>query len=192
MNYPKDRFDEFPKTVLRRGAHRAPRTRLSKLGSWLIALAAVALLVTLGVVVMWAIDRQVQFTDNLAGPAATESTPAETSSTPTPTPTPTEEAPPADKTLPVTVLNGEGTPGLATAGSNILTNDGWSVIGTGDANSYGMETSVVYVASDTELASAEAVVELLGFGQATVDPNVVAPGNIIVVLGADSLGLLQP
>lgn len=188
-NYPKDRFDEFPKSVQRRGAHRAPRTRLSKLGSWLIALASVLVLVAIGVGVMWAIDRQVQFTASLGSnkPQSTQTA----SATPTPTPTPTETTPEPDKTMPVTVLNGEGSGGLATAGSELLTADGWTIADVGDADSYENPTTMVYVASEEELPTAEAVVATLGFGAAAVNPDYAAPGTVVVVLGDDSLGLIS-
>lgn len=187
-NYPKDRFDEFPKSVQRRGAHRAPRTRLSKLGSWLIALASVLVLVAIGVGVMWAIDRQVQFTASL-GENKTEPTQT-ASAAPTPTPTPTETTPEPDKTMPVTVLNGEGTGGLATAGSDRLTADGWNVGYVADADSYDNPVTMVYVAAEDELPTAEAVVATLGFGSAAVNPEYAEPGTVVVVLGDDSIGLL--
>ncbi|WP_201521677.1 LytR C-terminal domain-containing protein [Gulosibacter hominis] len=188
-NYPKDRFDEFPKSVQRRGAHRAPRTRLSKLGSWLIALASVLVLVAIGVGVMWAIDRQVQFTASLGSNKAQPTQSA--SATPTPTPTPTETTPEPDKTMPVTVLNGEGSGGLATAGSDLLTADGWTIADVGDADSYDNPTTMVYVASEEELPTAEAVVATLGFGAAAVNTDYAAPGTVVVVLGDDSLGLIS-
>lgn len=190
-NYPKDRFDEFPKSVQRRGAHRAPRTRLSKLGSWLIALASVLVLVAIGVGVMWAIDRQVQFTASLAEntPKPTESAPA--TSEPSSTPTPTETTPEPDKSMPVTVLNGEGSGGLATAGSETLTADGWTVDYVADADSYDNPTTMVYVASEDELPTAEGVVATLGFGSAEVNADYAEPGTVVVVLGDDSLGLIE-
>ena len=187
MNYPKDRFDAFPRGLNRRGAHRAPRTRLSKLGSWLIALASVVLLVALGVGVMWLIDRQVQFT----GAEQPAETAAETTA-PAPPPVETTPEPTAvvDTEIPVDVYNGAGTGGLATAGGERLTGAGWNVATIGDASSSGHATTRIAVVTEAELPAAMGVAAELGFGEAVVDPAVGDAGRIVVILGADAVDRL--
>ncbi|RRJ87490.1 LytR family transcriptional regulator [Gulosibacter macacae] len=190
MKYPKDRFDDFPSSLNRRGAHRAPRTRLSKIGSWLIALASVVLLVGIGVGVMWMIDRQVQFSGSMGDPTPT---PTETAQESSETPTPTPEAPVAtfDAQIAVSVLNGAGLGGLATAGSGVLEGEGWNVQVIDDADHSNYESTTVAVNSEADLGAALAVVEALGFGEAIVDPAQASPGELIVILGADAAGLLN-
>lgn len=188
MNYPKDRFDVFPRGLNRRGAHRAPRTRLSKLGSWLIALAAIVVLVGLGVGVMLLIDRQVQFTEHQAEEPV--ETPTETAA---PTPTETEDPGPTavfDAEVPVDVYNGTDTGGLATATADRLTGAGWNVEFIGDAMSPDHETTRIVVLTEEELPAAMGVVEELGFGEAVVDAGVGDPDRIVVMLGADSVDQL--
>lgn len=191
MKYPKDRFDDFPNSLHRRGAHRAPRSRWSKLASWLIALASIVLLVGIGVGVMWMIDRQVQFSGSMAGPTETptetaaateEATPTETAE---PTPTATVDA---DST--VTVLNGTNIGGLASAGSAALSGDGWSIGDVADADTSDHLTTTIAIASEDARGAALGIVESLGFGEIVVDPAVAGEGEIIVTLGEDAAGLL--
>ncbi|WP_125106433.1 MULTISPECIES: LytR C-terminal domain-containing protein [Gulosibacter] len=190
MKYPKDRFDDFPRTLKRRGAHRAPRTWASKFMSWIVAIIAFVLLVGIGVGVMWAIDNQVQFTADMGGQEETTS-PTE-SSTAEATPTPTETGPTAtvDASLSVTVLNGIGTPGLATAGSEAMTSGGWTVGTVADADSFDYQTTSIVVASEDQRGAALGAQETLGFGEISVDPNIAAEGTLVVILGADAADAL--
>ena len=186
MNYPKDRFDDFPRGLNRRGAHRAPRTRMSKLGSWLIALASIVLLVGLGVLVMWMIDRQVQFTEADASPTETTEAPTEA---PAPPPVETTPEPTAafDAEVPIDVYNGTDTGGLASATSDALTAAGWNVEFVGDAASTDHTTTTIAVLTEEELPAAMGVAEELGFGEAAVDPALGEADRIVVVVGTDSI-----
>ncbi|KAB1643115.1 LytR C-terminal domain-containing protein [Gulosibacter chungangensis] len=190
MKYPKDRFDDFPASLKRRGAHRAPRGRGSKLASWLIALASFVLLVGIGVGVMWMIDRQVQFTSQAGDEATTETTPAATEE-PETTPTPTEPEATQDPNISVTVLNGAGVGGLAGATSDLLTGDSWNVVTVSDADSADYSTTIVAVGSEADLGAALGVVETLGFGEAQVDPQIANAGEIVVIAGADAASLVN-
>lgn len=183
MKYPKDRFDDLPRTLLRRGAHRAPRTRLSKMWSWLVALCAFMLLVGLGVGIMWMIDKQVQFIAN-DEPAKSEPAASETAA-PEPTPTQTEPTATVDPNVTVTVLNGVGTGGLATAGSEALAGAGFTIGNVADADSFDNPTSMVVIADETARGAAMGAVEALGGGEIVVDPNIAQPGEMIVTIGAD-------
>lgn len=184
MKYPKDRFDDLPKSLLRRGAHRAPRTRLSKMRSWLVALCAFVLLVALGVGVMWMIDRQVQFIaeDEPQQEQPTESPQPE----PSTTPTPTGPAATVDPNMSVTVLNGVGTAGLATAGSENLAEAGFAIGTVADADSFENPTTTIVIADEAARGAAMGVAESLGVGEITVNPDIAAAGEIIVTLGSDA------
>lgn len=184
MKYPKDRFDDLPKSLLRRGAHRAPRTRLSKMWSWIVALCAFVLLVGLGVGVMWMIDKQVQF---IAEDEPKQAQPTETATpSKTPTPTPTGPSATVDPNMNVTVLNGVGTGGLATAGSEHLAQAGFTVGTVADADSFENPTTRVVIANEEARGAAMGVVEAIGVGEIAVDPEAAAEGEIIVTLGADA------
>ena len=184
MKYPKDRFDDLPKSLLRRGAHRAPRTRLSKMWSWIVALCAFVLLVGLGVGVMWMIDKQVQF---IADDEPKQAQPTETATpSETPTPTPTGPSATVDPNMNVTVLNGVGTGGLATAGSEHLAQAGFTVGTIADADSFENPTTRVVIANEEARGAAMGVVEAIGVGEIAVDPEAAAEGEIIVTLGADA------
>nr|WP_225752391.1 LytR C-terminal domain-containing protein [Pseudoclavibacter sp. Marseille-Q3772] len=184
MKYPKDRFDDLPKSLLRRGAHRAPRTRLSKMSSWIVALCAFVLLVGLGVGVMWMIDKQVQF---IADDEPKQAQPTETATpSETPTPTPTGPSATVDPNMNVTVLNGVGTGGLATAGSEHLAQAGFTVGTVADADSFENPTTRVVIANEEARGAAMGVVEAIGVGEIAVDPEAATEGEIIVTLGADA------
>lgn len=190
MKYPKDRFDDFPASLNRRGAHRAPRGRGSKLASWLIAAASFVLLVGIGVAVMWMIDRQVQFSSQIAEETTPETTAAETSE-PEATPTPTAPEATQDPNIEVTVLNGAGIGGLAGAASEQLTADSWNVVEVTDADSSDYATTIVAVGSEDDLGAALGVVESLGLGEAQVDTEIAQSGEIVVIAGADAASLLE-
>ena len=107
--------------------------------------------------------------------------------TPTPTPTPTA-APKLDATVPITVLNGTATPGLATQVGDYLVTQGWTGasldLGTrANASSDKVEKTFVYYKDPADEAAARALVQTLKVGEIrlTTDFN----DRITVVLGAD-------
>ena len=179
MNFSKDRFDDIPPSLDRRGAHRAPRTRGAKLMSWIWGLAAIAVLVTIGLIGMTIIDGVVSFDNNAASPTPTAT---ETETAPA-----TTEAvqPKLDPNIPVTVLNGTSRSGIASRFGTKLGDAGWNVVNRDDAdNENYTSTSVLYGAAADE-AAALAVVQSLGGGTATLDPVQARPGSITVIIGAD-------
>jgi uncharacterized membrane protein len=192
VKYPKDRFDDFPRTLKRRGAHRAPRTWASKFMSWIVAIVAFVLLVGIGVGVMWMIDRQVQFTADMGGQQEETTAPEETGGATEAAPTETAAEPEAtiDASISLTVLNGVGTPGLATAGTNVFVADGWTVGSTADADSYDYATTSIVIASEDQRGAALGAQETLGYGEITVDPNVAPEGTMTIILGQDAADAL--
>lgn len=152
--------------------------------SWIVALCAFVLLVGLGVGVMWMIDKQVQF---IADDEPKQAQPTETATpSETPTPTPTGPSATVDPNMNVTVLNGVGTGGLATAGSEHLAQAGFTVGTVADADSFENPTTRVVIANEEARGAAMGVVEAIGVGEIAVDPEAAAEGEIIVTLGADA------
>lgn len=188
MKYIKDRFDELPASLRRRGAHRAPRTVASKLGAWLLAFVLFLLLVGIGIGLMYLINGQVHFGgEPAASTSQSPSAPASASDTPTPTPTPT-----VDPNAIVNVLNGEGSGGLATAGGEKLTAAGFVVNNIADADNSNYTSSRIIIANEAARGAALGIQQALGLGTIVVDPELTTPGTIIVILGADSVDpLLQ-
>lgn len=179
MKYPKDRFDDIPTTLDRRGAHRAPRTRGDRIASWLWGLGAVVVLVGLGLGAMLLIDNVVSFEAD-PSPTPTETAPVETEAPPV--------APQQDPNIPVTVLNGTDLPGVAGNTGDKLQGLGWNVVNRDDADVDTYTTSsVIYGAADDE-AAALAVAEALGGGTVTLDPAQAQPGTITVIIGTDLAG----
>lgn len=179
MKYPKDRFDEIPPSLDRRGAHRAPRSRGDKIAAWLWGLGAVVVLVVLGLVAMFIIDNVVSFDQ-----AASESTP-------TPTATATEEPPveqvtPAmDAEIPVTVLNGTDLAGVAGGTGDELAAIGWNVVLRDDADSEDYQSSTIYYGAAEDEPAALQLAADLGGGTPTLDPAMTEPGTITIIVGYD-------
>lgn len=178
-SYPKDRFDDLPADLDRRGAHRAPRTRAAKIASWLWGLAAVAVLVLLGVLGMSIID-------GIVTPGREEAVATET-----PTEAPAEETAPAeaqpslDPNVPVTVYNGTGGEGVATSGQERLTAAGWNVANIGDADSFDNPTTTIAYGDPAQEPAALQIAQDLGGGEPKLDPAIATPGQIVVIIGED-------
>lgn len=183
MKYPKDRFDDIPPGLERRGAHRAPRSRGAKIASWLWGLGAVAALVLVGVIGMFVIDNLVSF-DQAAEPTptATESAAGEGGGPEQPQGPPVAQR---DGSVPVTVLNGTAQTGVAGDAADTLRGLGWNVATVGDADSEGHDSTVVYYGDPAQEGAALALVQDLGGGSHAMDPAQASPGTIVVVLGAD-------
>lgn len=179
MKYPKDRFDDIPASLDRRGAHRAPRTRGDKIASWLWGLGAVIVLVAIGIGAMFAIDGIVSFEQGEPSPTPTA----------TETEAPTEEAPevvPAlDPEIPVTVLNGTELGGVAGNTGDTLAGIGWNVVSRDDADSEDYATSTIYFGAAEDEAAALQLASDLGGGAPTLDPNMTEPGTITIIIGLD-------
>lgn len=160
-NTPNDRFDSIPHTVDRVGAHRGPA---KKGRGWIVlagAFGATVLLVGAGVGVLFLQNDKLNF--SMPGAASTDAPAASASTTPPASPEPTESAvapPPAEVTPPapvatvdpslsVTVLNGTPGTGVAAAVGRTLTNAGWTVDDTGDADSEDVAVTTVYYSDAT-------------------------------------------
>jgi hypothetical protein len=178
-NFPKDRFDSVPEDLLRVGAHRAPAR---KGGGWLaFAWAALATLVLIaaglyGLSVLKG-SLQLPFVQASQTPTA--------SATPKPTPT---ASPKLDATVPITVLNGTKTVGLATTVGDYLVKQGWTGAGTdlgtrANASSNTIDKTLVYYTTPEDEAAARALVQTLGVGDVRLSDSF--NDRLTIVLGGD-------
>jgi hypothetical protein len=178
-NFPKDRFDSVPEDLLRVGAHRAPAR---KGGGWLaFAWAALATLVLIaaglyGLSVLKG-SLQLPFVQASQTPTA--------SATPKPTPT---ASPKLDATVPITVLNGTKTVGLATTVGDYLVKQGWTGAGTdlgtrANASSNTIDKTLVYYTTPEDEAAARALVQTLGVGDVRLSDSF--NDRLTIVLGSD-------
>lgn len=192
--YPKDRFDTAPENLQRVGAHRSPRRGRGWTGL-LWALLAVVILVGLGVLGLFLINGNVNFSSPRAGSGGTPSaTAAPTTSAPasptpsqtpsaTPTPTPT-----VDPSLSVRVLNGTKARGLAASVSKTLTSDGWTVGTVGDASRGDFTQTVVYYSDPANRQAALALVQSLTGAKAKAELSrayATRTADLTVVVGSD-------
>lgn len=181
--FPEDRFDSIPDDLQRVGAHRAPDKKgRGWIGFGWAALATVVLTVG-GLGAVAAIDSSINFDLPFLGGQQEEETP-------TPTPTPTPDAPPQlDPEVPLTVLNGTPTVGLANRVGDALVAEGWAgaALGIGsraNASTDDIEETVVYYNDHVYESAARALVLSLGAGEIRFSedfPN----SPIVIVVGLD-------
>jgi hypothetical protein len=180
-DFPQDRFDEVPSDVLRVGAHRAPK---KKGRGWVglgWAVLAFVILTTGGLIGLAAINSNINFDlPFLPGQAQEE--------TPTPTQPPTAE-PTLAPDVPLTILNGTATPGLANQVGDALVEQGWGGAAEGvgsraNAATSDIEETVVYYADPSYEGAARGLVLALGVGDIRLSTDY--PGSpITVVIGSD-------
>jgi len=179
-NFPQDRFDEEPSELLRVGAHRAPRKKGRGWIGFAWAVLATVLLTTGGLFGLAAIDSNINFDLPFLQSEPTEE--------PTPTQTPTAE-PTLDPAIPLTVLNGTPTVGLANQVGDVLAAQGWDGAKQGigsraNASSNEIDETVVYYNDPTLEGAARGIVLALGVGDIRLSTDF--PGSqITVVVGLD-------
>ncbi|MGO2110221.1 MAG: LytR C-terminal domain-containing protein [Pseudoclavibacter sp.] len=178
MKYPKDRFDDIPASLDRRGAHRAPRTRGDKIASWLWGLGAVVVLVVIGLVGMFVIDNVVSFNDAAPEETTTETAAPETTE-------PQDVQPALDPNVQVTVLNGTDLAGVAGGNADTLSSLGWNVTVIDDADRADYSQTTIYYGDAANEGAALQVAQDVGGGTPTLDPNVAPPGTITIIIGYD-------
>jgi hypothetical protein len=137
-NFPKDRFDDVPRKLDRVGAHRAPVKRGKGWVTFWWALAATVVLVAIGVLGLFYLNDRLNFTL----PGANTST-SSASAAPT---TPSTAEPTLDPSLSITVLNGTPGTGVASGLGETLTEAGWSVGATSNADTETVPATIVYYA----------------------------------------------
>ena len=190
--HPRDEFDRDRSTG-RRGAHRArPSPVLAAVPLLFVTVAVVAVIVgamtLLGGNDLGAVDtaaqqalQEAQDAEATGGADPEPTDPAPPSSDP-PSSDPPEGA--VDTALPVTVLNGTRTSGLATRAAQQLTDAGWQVAGAANYREGDAPPTTVFYADESAAATAAAVAAELGTTATALDPDR-ADGGLTVVLGED-------
>lgn len=164
--YPHDRFDRAPGTLARVGAHRAPRRRGR---GWITAgwaALATVVLVTVGVLGLTQIDRQVADTGATAAPLVT---------------------PTVDPGSSVVMLNATTTAGLAAGASRKATAAGWKVTSTANADASNVKRTTVYYTTAPQAGAAAGLAKTLGVSRTALSTKFAVEGSnrLTVVLGAD-------
>lgn len=183
-SYPKDRFDDLPKDLVRVGAHRAPKKRG---GGWIgFAWAALAtgVLVVGGLFTLSLIDPGVRF--EIPGlPVASEPAAAPTEE-PTPTALPLTDPATIDpaRLITITVLNGTPVAGQQTVAGDALAAAGWPVGSTTTASTSDVEKTTVYYSNPADEDIARGLVAALGGGEIS-ESTAFLGAPITIVLGAD-------
>jgi len=186
--YPRDEFDKVPETSTRQGVHRERLIPARSSGVGLIITVGVLALLV-GLAAYFVLPRLGIGEGSSASPAVSNSStptpeaePAQSPSpsasptpsatpTPTPTPEPTPEAPEADRTQPVVVLNASGISGLGAGISARIGADGWTTAQVGNWAGTPMQTSAIFYNGEAQRANAEALSALLGIPTVTESPE---------------------
>jgi hypothetical protein len=174
--HPHDSFDDLPPDVLRVGAHRAPAKKGRGWFGVLWALLATILLIGIGIFGLAYVNGDLPFQQPEPLPVNT------------PTPSPTAE-PVIDPAVPITILNGTPTPGLATVVGDALVAQGWdgAKLGVGsraNAATTDIEETVVYYSDPSFEGAARGLVLALGVGDIRLS-NDYPNSDVTVVVGAD-------
>lgn len=190
-DHPRDEFDTVPESSARQGVHRERLIRARSSGLGLkITVGVLALLIGLGA--YFIIPRlgltagndgsAASPTTSSADPGAAQSDGA--TADPTATATDVADAPgSADQAQTVNILNGTGTPGLASVAAGRLKSAGWSSVIPGNWAGAPLDASVVFYNGEAQRGSAEAVAADLGITDLIDSPDV-SP-DIAVVLGPE-------
>jgi hypothetical protein len=180
--YPPDRFDHEAADVAFHGAHRAeePFWRQNLVYLVIIAVAAVVLVVLLFVIGGLGPNGDDR---GETPPAASETgttAPEESDGGGESTEEPTEEPAEADKTVEVQVLNAAGINGLAARWQENLTGSGWENVTVSTAQDRQTE-AVVFYRDEADKATAQALAEEVGAGEARQSDEYEAPITFVTV-----------
>ena len=89
----------------------------------------------------------------------------------------------------VAVRNGNGVSGVAATASSVLTNSGYDVTETGDADNYDYASTLIVYNDSSMESEARSIGEALGVGTTMLnDGSYTFDGNFLVILGADYTG----
>lgn len=180
-DFPQDRFDDVPADVLRVGAHRAPKKKGRGWVGFGWAVLATVILTTGGLIGLAAINSNINFDLPLLPGQGQEETPS-------PTQTPTAE-PTLAPDVPLSILNGTMTPGLANTVGDALVEQGWAGAAEGigsraNAGTRDIEETIVYYADPSYEGAARGLVLSLGVGDIRLSTDY--PGSpVTVVIGSD-------
>lgn len=171
QKFPRDRFDSIPHGIERVGAHRAPARRGARWIAFGWAALAAVVLAGAGIAAVSVYNDRLDFGGG----------------EPVPTQEPVATAPPTiSPDVPVAVLNGTGTAGLAASVGESLTAGGVQVGITSNADASDIEDTVVYYAAPELEGAARGVLQLLPVGDVRLSEEFGVTGmQLVVVLGQD-------
>ena len=180
--FQKDRFDSVPDDLLRTGAHRGPAGKGRGWIGFAWAALATGVLVLAGLFGLSVITGKIAI-DLPFIPATASATP-----TPSPTGTPTAAAK-IDPAVPITILNGTTTAGLANLVGDNLVKEGWNgasanVGSRANAATRDIAKTIVYYSDPTNEGAARALVLSLKVGEISLS-KVYTESPITIVLGSD-------
>ncbi|MGI9822485.1 LytR C-terminal domain-containing protein [Agromyces sp. Marseille-Q5079] len=171
QNYPRDRFDSIPHGIERVGAHRAPQRRGARWIAFGWAVLATAVLTGIGIAGVVVVNDRVDFSE--ASPSTT------------PAPVVTAE-PTIAADVPVTVLNGTETAGLAATAGDALTAAGIPVSTTANASEADITETVVYYATADLEGAARGVAQAIPGADVRLDAKFGEIGTpLVLVVGSD-------
>jgi hypothetical protein len=179
--YQKDRFDSVPDDLLRTGAHRGPARKGRGWIAFAWAVVATVVLVAAGLFGLSVISGRIHLgLPFFAGPTA--------SASPTPSASPTAEAK-LNPTIPITILNGTTTTGLANGAGDNLVAQGWggassSIGARASASTTDVKKTVVYYSDPANEGAARALVLSLKVGTISLS-SAFTESPLTVVLGTD-------
>lgn len=173
QKFPRDRFDSIPHGIERVGAHRAPARRGARWVAFGWAALATVVLVALGIGSVMLLNDRLNFGD--PGTAAT----------PSPMPVATA-APTIAPDVPVTVLNGTTTAGLAARAGEALTAAGIPVGTTANASEDDLTETVVYYATADLEGAARGVALAVPEAEVRLSETFAEIGTpLVLVVGSD-------
>jgi hypothetical protein len=171
QNYPRDRFDSIPHGIERVGAHRAPQRRGARWIAFGWAALATAVLTGIGIAGVVIVNDRLDFSE------ASPSTPATPEVTAEPTIAPD---------VPVTVLNGTDTSGLAATAQDTLTAAGIPVSATANASENDIAETIVYYATEDLEGAARGVAQAIPGTDVRLDAKFGEMGTpLVLVVGTD-------
>ncbi len=179
--YQKDRFDSVPDDLLRTGAHRGPQKRGQGWIAFAWAALATGILVVVGLLGLAIVNGKLTEIPFFGGVSSTS---------PSPSITPSATALPLlNAALPITVLNGTPTTGLANTVGDNLVKQGWGgaalkVGSRANAATADVKQTVVYYSDPANEGAARALVLSLKTGTIRLS-NVYSPSPMTVVIGSD-------
>ena len=172
QKFPRDRVDSIPHGIERVGAHRAPARRGARWVAFGWAALATVVLAGLGIAGVAVFNDRLNF---LSPPQPTAS----------PEPVVTAE-PTIAPDIPVAVLNGTTTSGLAARAGETLTANGVPVGTTTNADADDITETVVYYATADLEGAARGVAQFLPEADVRLSEDFAATGMmLVVVLGSD-------
>lgn len=177
MPDPSDRFDDLPARRGRVGAHRAENPRVGGWRLFLVAVAAVVLIVAVGIV--WTLVADGRLGSVGGGEPSVQAT---------------DVPAVVDPGYAVLILNGTADDARVDEVRGVLIGRGWAEadITTSNASETDVATTVVYYATSEARAAARGLAEVVGASDVVEDPDYPFPGvderQLTVVLGADASG----